>query len=55
MIFENISEKTEFNGSEVESELKTLDTALVGGFGYQKDDNFSGCQKTQFFCILFTE
>lgn len=31
----NISEKTEFNGSEVESELNTLDTALVGGFGYQ--------------------
>jgi hypothetical protein len=31
----NISEKTEFNGSEIESELKTLDTAIVGGFGYQ--------------------
>jgi hypothetical protein len=31
----NISEKTEFNGSEVESELKNLDTAIVGGFGYQ--------------------
>ena len=31
----NISEKPEFNGSEVESELKTLDTALIGGFGYQ--------------------
>lgn len=33
----NISEKTEFNGAEVESEVKTLDTAIVGGFGYQFD------------------
>jgi hypothetical protein len=31
----NISEKTEFNGSEIESETNTLDTAIVGGFGYQ--------------------
>jgi hypothetical protein len=33
----NISEKTEFNGEEIESEVKTLDTALVGGFGYHFD------------------
>ena len=32
-----ISEKTEFNGEEIESEIKTLDTAIVGGFGYQFD------------------
>jgi hypothetical protein len=31
----NISEKTEFNDSEIESETNTLDTAIVGGFGYQ--------------------
>ena len=31
----NISEKTEFNGSEVDTEIKTLDTAIVGGFGFQ--------------------
>ncbi len=33
----NVSEKTEFNGSEVDTEIKTLDTAIVGGFGFQFD------------------
>ena len=31
----NISEKIEFDGSEIDTDVKTIDTAIVGGFGYQ--------------------
>ncbi|MEP1489037.1 MAG: porin family protein [Algibacter sp.] len=30
-----ISEETEFNRNDLRPEIKTLDTAIVGGFGYQ--------------------
>ncbi|WP_053970423.1 outer membrane beta-barrel protein [Mangrovimonas sp. ST2L15] len=33
----NISKKTKFNGTEIDTEIKTLDTAIVGGFGFQFD------------------
>lgn len=33
----NISKKTKFNDTEIDTEIKTLDTAIVGGFGFQFD------------------